>query len=659
VSLPLAPLAALLLAAAPTTPVLAGAPTPEQAAALQTLLDRRRPNAPDLDRVGTWLGTDRPLLFRDALRGRVVLLDFWTSGCVNCIHGFPVLKALEQHFPGEPFQVIGIHSGKFDAEKEVPAIAEAMGRHGIDYPVGTDSDFVIWEQYGVHAWPTTVLIDAQGQVAVRFAGEADATQLTFYVQALLADARKKGFAAAGPATFRRPPVASTGPLAFPGKVLALSDGGLAVADTGHHRLLLLDGKGALRRAVGSGLEGFSDGPPETASFRRPQGLAERDGQLYVADTENHAIRRVDLASGKVETIAGNGRKGERIAPSPDARSEALRSPWDVAFIGDALWVAMAGSHQLWQLDVRSGALAAGAGDGQEGLLDGPLATAQFAQPSGLATDGKVLYVADSEASAIRVVDPAAAQVRTLVGAGVFEFGDRDGPAQSARLQHPLGLSLQGRTLFIADTFNGRVRRLALDAGQLGTVTAKGLLAQPGGLTARAGELLVADTDHHRLVSVDPATGALRPLVPSGVTAPRLGGWVERPVLATRALPVQHLGDATLASAASTLVLEVRLPDGYSFTEGAPQRVEVSSPARRTGDTRIETSGNLLRASTALEGFPLEGTAVQTVTLFYCHSGGNAVCLVDRRRLVARVSAVSGGPDTAIVRYTPAPPAAGG
>jgi len=191
------------------------------------------------------------------------------------------------------------------------------------------------------------------------------------------------------------------------------------------------------------------------------------------------------------------------------------------------------------------------------------------------------------------------------------------------------------------------------------VTAKGLLAQPGGLTGRAAELVVADTDHHRLVSVDPASGAVRPLVLPGVAAPRLGGWVERPVLASRGLPVQHLGDALLASAASTLVLEVRLPDGYAFTEGAPQRVEVSSPARRTGETRIETSSNLLRASTALEGFPLEGTAVQTVTLFYCRSGGSAVCLVDRRRLVARVSAVSGGPDTATVRYTPAPPAAGG
>jgi hypothetical protein len=258
-----------------------------------------------------------------------------------------------------------------------------------------------------------------------------------------------------------------------------------------------------------------------------------------------------------------------------------------------------------------------------------------------------------------VVDTSAGQVRTLVGAGLFEFGERDGAAASARLQHPLGLWLDGRTLYIADTFNGRIRRLALDAGQLGTVVAGGLLAQPGGLTGHGGQLVVADTDHHRLVTVDPRSGKLEPLALSEVRAPALGGWVERLVLPTRSLPVQHLGDATLASAASTLVLEVRLPDGFAFTEGAPQSVAVTldgGSARSIGATRIEAKGGALRASTPLEGLSPEGQAVQTVTLFYCRSGGASVCLVDRRRLVARVSAVPGGPDTATVRYVPTPPA---
>ena len=272
--------------------------------------------------------------------------------------------------------------------------------------------------------------------------------------------------AKGPAEFQRPRSRDTGPLAFPGKVLALPAGGLAVADSGHHRLLLLDGTGRLVRAIGSGLEGFSDGAPDTASFRSPQGLAERCGALYVADTGNHAVRRIDLGTGRVETVAGTGRKAEgAVQPAADARTAALRSPWDVVVVGDTLWVAMAGSHQLWRLDAAPAApFSPGAGSGREGLDDGALATATFAQPSGLATDGRVLYVADSEASALRRVDPAAGTVKTLAGEGLFEFGLRDGPLGRARFQHPLGLALVEPVLWVSDTFNGAVRRVSLSDG---------------------------------------------------------------------------------------------------------------------------------------------------------------------------------------------------
>ena len=623
---------------------------------IRALLDRGHPRAPDLDRVGTWLGTDRPLLLRGALKGRVVLLDFWTSGCVNCLHALPVYRALEERFRGQPFQVVGIHSGKFDAEKEVSAVAEAMARHGIDHPVGTDSDLVVWDQYAIHGWPTSVLVDARGYAVAWFRGEPKLATLTAWVQAALEDGRARGVLASGPAEFRRPPVGDTGPLAFPGKVLALSGGGLAVADSGHHRLLLLDGSGALVRTVGSGLEGFSDGPADTASFRAPQGLAERDGALYVADTGNHAVRRVDLGTGHVETIAGNGRKAEgAIQPAADARSTALRSPWDLTFLGDTLWIAMAGSHQLFRLDVRSGALSAGAGNGREGLDDGPLLEATFAQPSGLATDGQVLYVADSEASALRRVDPRAGTVKTLAGEGLFEFGLRDGPLAKARFQHPLGLALADGVLWVSDTFNGAIRRVTLADGQVSTV-ARGL-AQPGGLTVAAGRLVVADTDRHRLVTVTPGTGALAPLTLTGVTPPSVRGLVERPVLATRALPVQHLEDAAVATAGTAVELEVRLPEGHTFTAGAPQRVELSV-AGRASPVQLEVSGAVLRARAAISSLKTPSEAVYSVSLYYCRDGQGAICLVDRRRLVTRLVPAEAGPTAATVHYRPTPPAPG-
>jgi len=623
---------------------------------IRALLDRGHPRAPDLDRVGTWLGTDRPLLFRGALQGRVVLLDFWTSGCVNCLHALPVYRALEERFRGQPFQVVGIHSGKFDAEKEVSAVAEAMARNGIDHPVGTDSDHVVWDQYAIRGWPTAVLVDARGYAVAWFRGEPELGKLTAWVQAALDDGRARGVLAAGPAEFRRPGPGETGPLAFPGKVLALSGGGLAVADSGHHRLLLLDAAGKLVRAVGSGLEGFSDGPADVASFRSPQGLAERDGALYVADTGNHAVRSVDLLSGRVETLAGTGRKGEgAIQPAADARTVSLRSPWDLTFLGDTLWIAMAGSHQLWRLDVRSGALSAGAGSGREGLDDGPLAEATFAQPSGLATDGHVIYVADSEASAIRRVDPAAGTVRTLAGEGLFDAGLRDGPLARARFQHPQGLALDRGVLWVSDTFNGAVRRISLPDGQVSTV-ARGL-AQPGGLTVTAGRLVVADTDHHRLVTPTPGTDAVAPVPLTGVAPPSVRG-VERPVLATRALPLQHLEDAPVASGGGELVLEVRLPEGHTFTAGAPQRVELTVDGRAAPVKLAEAAGGTLRATVAISPLRTPSDAVYSVSLYYCRDGRDSVCLVDRRRLLTRLVPADGGPGAATVHYRPTPPAPG-
>ena len=623
---------------------------------IRALLDRGHPRAPDLDRVGTWLGTDRPLLFRGALQGRVVLLDFWTSGCVNCLHALPVYRALEERFRGQPFQVVGIHSGKFDAEKEVSAVAEAMARNGIDHPVGTDSDHVVWDQYAIRGWPTAVLVDARGYAVAWFRGEPELGNLTAWVQAALDDGRARGVLAAGPAEFQRPGPGETGPLAFPGKVLALSGGGLAVADSGHHRLLLLDAAGKLVRAVGSGLEGFSDGPADVASFRSPQGLAERDGALYVADTGNHAVRSVDLLSGRVETLAGTGRKGEgAIQPAADARTVSLRSPWDLTFLGDTLWIAMAGSHQLWRLDVRSGALSAGAGSGREGLDDGPLAEATFAQPSGLATDGHVIYVADSEASAIRRVDPAAGTVRTLAGEGLFDAGLRDGPLARARFQHPQGLALDRGVLWVSDTFNGAVRRISLADGQVSTV-ARGL-AQPGGLTVTAGRLVVADTDHHRLVTPTPGTGAVAPVPLTGVAPPSVRG-VERPVLATRALPLQHLEDAPVASGGGELVLEVRLPEGHTFTAGAPQRVELTVDGRAAPVKLAEAAGGTLRATVAISPLRTPSDAVYSVSLYYCRDGRDSVCLVDRRRLLTRLVPADGGPGAATVHYRPTPPAPG-
>jgi sugar lactone lactonase YvrE len=290
---------------------------------------------------------------------------------------------------------------------------------------------------------------------------------------------------------------------------------LAIADSGHHRILLADLDGTIRAVTGTGKPGAGDGPFSEAAFRHPQGLAFHHDSLYVADTENHLLRRLDLAARRVETVAGTGRQAQGpIRPDSDGpRATDLNSPWDLVVQDDALYIAMAGCHQVWRLDLSAGGLELVCGTGREALADGPRLEATMNQPSGIAADGSLLYVADSEASAIRSIDTRpGGRVRTLIGAGLFEFGDRDGSGRSVRLQHPLGVAVLDGRIYIADTYNHKLKVLypslqrvetAFGTGRSGS--AEGMRAQffePGGLAATPGRLYIADTNNHRICVAD-------------------------------------------------------------------------------------------------------------------------------------------------------------
>src|SRR5262249_50731062 len=154
------------------------------------------------------------------------------------------------------------------------------------------------------------------------------------------------------------------------------------------------------------------------------------------------IRALDLTRRTVATVAGTGaqdRESRQVAG--EGTKIGLNSPWDLLRIGRKLFIAMAGHHQIWTFELDSKTIASYAGDGRETIRDGALASAEFAQPSGLTTDGQRLFVADSEVSAVRSVGlTPPADVRTLVGEGLFRFGDIDGTGSQVRLQHALGVA---------------------------------------------------------------------------------------------------------------------------------------------------------------------------------------------------------------------------
>ncbi|MEV2257872.1 thioredoxin-like domain-containing protein [Streptomyces anulatus] len=463
------------------------------------MASRARVRAPELIGKGGWLNTGNQQYTLADLRGRIVILDFWTFCCVNCLHVLDELRELEEKHR-DTVVIIGVHSPKFVHEAEHQAVVDAVERYEVHHPVLDDPELATWKQYAVRAWPTLVVIDPEGYVVAQHAGEGHAHAIEKLVAELEAEHAAKGTLRRGDGPYVAPePVATH--LRFPGKALLLPDGGFLVSDTTRHRLVELDADGeTVRRHFGTGERGLNDGGPDEARFSEPQGLAVLpDGRVAVADTVNHAIRALDLTTGVTSTLAGTGRQWWQGAPtSGPAREVDLSSPWDVAWFGDRLWIAMAGVHQLWTYDPESATVRVAAGTTNEGLVDGPATEAWFAQPSGLAVsaDGERLWVADSETSSLRWVDRDE-HVRTAVGTGLFDFGHRDGAADQALLQHPLGVTaLPDGSVAISDTYNHALRRYDPASGEVTTLATD--VREPSDAVLVDGDLVVVESARHRL-----------------------------------------------------------------------------------------------------------------------------------------------------------------
>jgi sugar lactone lactonase YvrE len=527
------------------------------------------------------------------LRGQVTILDFWTYCCVNCMHVLPVLRQIEERFAGEPVVVLGIHSAKFDSEKDASRIEQAMRRYDVHHPVLVDRDMRTWQAFAIRSWPTLVVVRPDGTIAAVAPGEPDAAVLGQFIEAELERARRKGQLADAPFSVEAVRVAADSALSYPGKVAVASDGRIAVSDSGHHRVLVLDGQGHVLEAIGSGLSGNVDGPFADAAFDDPQGLAfGHEGELYVADARAHTIRRVDFHDRRVTTIAGTGALGVApLAGRRPARETPLRSPWDIVKDGERLIVAMAGSHQIAVLDLEAGTIERLAGTGAESIVDGSFANATFSQPSGLALIGRSLYVADSETSAVRELSLDSERVRTVVGRGLFDFGDRDGARDVALMQHCIGIAAgPGERLLVADTYNDKLRFVDRQSGAVRTFF-EGGLAEPAGLAwdPSRSAWIVADTNHHRLLRVT-EDGSAAVIAITGAPTPQRGA-VRAPEGARRVGGVEWFttqlearDGASLAPGDGTIEFVVRAPTAKKFSTGSP--ISLSLEVSRRSDLLI-------------------------------------------------------------------------
>ncbi len=573
--------------------------------------------APELTPNLGWLNTDRPLRLSDELKGHVVVLDFWTYCCINCMNILPDLEYLEEKYKNEPFVVIGVHSAKFTNESERQSIRNAMLRYGIHHPVVIDDAMGLWQRYTVHGWPSFIVIGTDGRIVGQSSGEGKRQLLDTTVAQALKEARVSGTLAKSKFfinTEAAAPAASG--LSFPGKVLAVgpkpSDGGASgwifIADSSHNRVVaasLPDATGAatVRFIAGTGEPGFAYGGASVAKFHDPQGLAwnPQSSTLFVADRNNHSIRSLHVVSGiagwtaQVETLVGSGKQGRDRKGGGAGSEQSLNAPWDLTLSqdGKTLYVAMAGPHQLWRIDTTSRKTEALVGSGVENIADGSFQAAALAQPSGLAlsTDGTRLYFADSEVSAIRYADLKSKAVHTIFGSGLFDFGDRDGTGVAVKFQHPLGVTVfaspSGDNLLVADTYNHKIKLIeSLDTAptvqtfagvpRKSAAAAEVLrLDEPGGLSLAGSMLFVADTNHNRIVMLD--TNSKSPN--RGWREVMLTGLTSRPMPLAAQISTEGAIPATLAAKPGSdlmLTLNVSLPLGEHPNAEAPTSIRVTA-----------------------------------------------------------------------------------
>lgn len=602
-----------------------------------------------LDCGAEWLNTSGPIDLKE-LRGKVVLLDFWTYCCINCIHVLPDLKFLEEKYEKQ-LVVIGVHSAKFANEKLSDNIRDAILRYEIKHPVVNDNEMIIWRRFGTSSWPTLALIDPEGKFIGRQPGEGNRELFDQIIGRIVDYHRANGTLDESPVVFDlEENRAKKTPLRFPGKVLAdQSTGRLFISDSNHNRIVVTDLNGVHQFTIGSGQIGRSDGAFDKATFDHPQGMELVGDKLYVADTENHMIRVADLTSQKVSTLAGTGRQGRPRNPGGSLASTSLNSPWDLCHIGGTLFIAMAGPHQIWSHRIGSDEIRAFAGNAREDIINGDLDNSSFAQPSGLTADGsgEFFYVADSEGSSIRKVPVSeSGEVTTVAGTSelprgqsLFAFGDVDGTGAKARFQHPLGVAWHDGSVFVADAYNHKIRRVDLETNAVETWLGTGKagdsvdpvqLSEPAGLSIAGDILYIADTNNHRVCTVNLKTKQFTPLTLDGVSPPR-------PVTSRRVpdfSQAEVVPEQTLrVGATASVIVDVNVPDGFKLNSLAPVTWElfqvegdqVIAPAGLQGRATAQLAGSSASFEIPLTGESGQAELVAVMSYGYCDKESESVC----------------------------------
>lgn len=629
-------------------------------------------SAPDFPSGLEWLNTNKPLSIKE-LRGKLVLIDFWTYCCINCIHIMPDLRKLEDKYKNE-LVVIGVHSAKFLTERGTDNIRQSIFKYEISHPVVNDKDFEIWNMYSAKAWPTLMLIDPYGKIIGMTTGEGVYDEFDPVIAAAINEYDRAGKVLdRTPLQFalekdRSPKTI----LSFPGKIAAdPGNSRIFITDSNNNRILVLkissNGDEAfIEEVIGTGKTGSKDGIYLESEFFHPQGITFFKDKLYVADTENHLIREIDLDSKLVKTIAGLGYQSQETGIiSGYAGETALNSPWDLALLNDVLYIAMAGRHQIWKMDLLSGKIGTYIGSGRENIVDGPFLESSLAQPSGITTDGLKLYIADSEVSAIRSADISKRKgnVNTIVGKGLFDFGDIDGLGNNVRLQHPLGIvyNTSDNLIYIADTYNHKIKVLNPLTRESKTFAGTGFAGirdgnkdaaqfnEPNGLAIVNGKIFITDTNNNLLRVIDMTDNEVKTIRITNPDKLSVSMRSDKKTVKENVIPVEPL---TLKQGEVKIKFDFTIPAGFHINPEALPQITVNSPSGVVESTEMEikTKSPSFEISIKVSGGVQSGNVSIEVLLYYCDTENQGICRYKDLYFEIPVSVVNSGKNSLEISY---------
>lgn len=590
-----------------------------------------------------WLNLSRPLETSD-LKGRIILLDFWTYACVNCIQALPEIKKMEQQF-GSKLTVIGVHSGKFDNEKDPRAIRKAVLKYDITHPVINDSQLKIWNNFEIKAWPSFVLINPHGDVEKIYSGENELLRVKKDIKKLIKKYKYQINRDALPIRLEKHDLIGN-VLSFPTKLEYVNNfsyksrhvPAIFISNSGQHNIVVTSLVGDIILKIGSGKEGFEDGSFDVASFSSPQGLLYFAEKLYVADKGNHALRVIDFKEGKVTTLIGSGQRGEVVENNgefSEAKDLELASPTDIEFFPNKETIAIAnsGTHQILSYNLKSQKISILAGNGSEGIDDGKYPENSLAQTEDMSAYGHKLYFIDSESSSLRSLDENG-NVKTLIGKDLFKFGHENGGIDKALMQHPLGLIVDDTGAYISDSFNHTIRKYDFSSGQIrdligakkrgdgvGSASAT-QFDEPDGIVAVLDRFYVADSNNNRILTIGRGSlnSELLDVMPP-LKLPKEGFLEYLPNL-QKIAPIKVKSD-------SEILVKIEVKKGWKINEMGPSFINLLSMEKDREAVMIESFDwqSVKKKEMKFPKLKSGKNYLLQGTIYYCEDKKNSLCYI--------------------------------